>query len=182
MKSEVIAERYAQALLEVAEGHALSESMLEQIERFREAAGRFPELSRFMESPRVPEEKKEALIGRIFEGEAKKVLTLFIRLLLRKGRIGYLGNILSLYPKLHDAKRGVLKGTVTTAYPLDPEVLTRLKSKLEAETHLALELTCVENPEILGGFIFSTGTTLIDASIQRQLAELGERLKTAPLV
>lgn len=182
MKSEVIAERYAQALLEVAEGHALSGSILEQVERFREAAGRSPELSRFLESPRVPEEKKEALIGRIFEGEAQKILIRFVRLLLHKGRIGYLKEIFSIYPKLHDAKRGVLKGTLTTAYPLEPDVLAQLKSKLEAEVHRTLDLTCVQNPEILGGFIFSTGTTLIDASVQGQLAELGERLRSAPLV
>lgn len=181
MKSEVLAERYAQALLEVAEGRALGGSLLEQIDRFREAASRFPELARFLESPRVSEEKKEELIGRLFEGEAKQILTRFVRLLLRKGRIGYLAKALSLYPKLYDARRGVLKGTLTTAYPLEPEVLARLKSKLEAEVRLLLDLTLVENPEILGGFIFSTGTTLIDASIQRQLAELGERLKAAPL-
>lgn len=182
MKSEVLAERYTQALLEVAEGHALGESTLQQIGRFREAAGGFPELRRFLGSPRVPEEKKEELIGRIFEGEAKKMMIHFVRLLLRKGRIDYLEDILALYPKLYDAKRGVLKGRLTTAYPLDPEVLAQLKSKLEGEVHRTLELTCLEDPEILGGFVFSTGTTLIDASVQRQLAELGERLRSAPIV
>ncbi len=182
MKSEVTAERYAQALLEVAEGHSLGQPVLEQIERFRQAAGHFPELSRFLGSPRVPEEKKEALIGRIFEGEAKKVMIHFVRLLLRKGRIDYLEDILTLYPKLHDAQRGVLKGTLTTVHPLEPEVFARLKSKLEAEVHRTLELTCLQDPEILGGFIFSTGTTLIDASVQRQLEELGERLRSAPIV
>lgn len=181
MKSQVTAERYAQALLEVAEGHALGEPILEQIDRFRQAAARYPELSRFLGSPRVPEEKKEALIGRVFEGEAKKVMIHFVRLLLRKGRIDYLEDILALYPKLHDAKRGVLKGTLTTVHPLDREVLARLKSKLEAEVGRTLELTYLEDPEILGGFIFSTGTTLIDASVQRQLDELGERLRTLPV-
>lgn len=181
MKSEVLAERYTQALLEVAEGHALGESTLQQVGRFREAAGRFPELRRFLRSPRVPEEKKEELIGRIFEGEAKKIMIHFVRLLLRKGRIDYLEDILALYPKLYDAKRGVLKGTLTTVYSLEPEVLARLKSKLEAEVGRTLEFTCVQNPEILGGFIFSTGTILIDASVQRQLAELGERLRAAPV-
>ncbi|MDC4228111.1 MAG: ATP synthase F1 subunit delta [Candidatus Manganitrophus sp.] len=181
MRSEVTAERYAQALLEVAEGHALGDPILEQIGRFREAAARYPELSRFLGSPRVPEEKKEELIGRIFEGEAKKIMIHFVRLLLRKGRIDYLEDILALYPKLHDAKRGVLKGTLTTAFPLDPEVFARLKSKLEAEVGRTLALTTVENPEILGGFVFSTGTTLIDASVQRQLDALGEKLRSAPL-
>jgi len=182
MKSEVTAERYAQALLEVAEGHAMGQPVLEQIDRFRQAAAQNPELHRFLGSPLVPEEKKEELIGRIFEGEAKKIMIHFVRLLLRKGRIDYLEDILSLYPKLHDARRGVLKGTLVTAFPLESDLLARLKSKLEAEVGRKLELTTVENPEILGGFIFSTGTTLIDASVQRQLAELGEKLRSAPIV
>lgn len=177
MKSEVVSERYAEALLEVAEGHSQGRAVLEQIERFRQASESLSGLSRFLENPRISEEKKEALIGRLFEGEARSIMSRFVRLLLRKGRIGYLRDIFALYPKLYDNKRGVLKGTLTTAYPLEPEILSLVKAKLESQVHHTLELTPIEDPSLLGGFVFSTGTLLIDASVQKQLDELGERLK-----
>ncbi|MBI3804763.1 MAG: ATP synthase F1 subunit delta [Nitrospirae bacterium] len=182
MKSEVVSERYGEALLEVAEGHALAETVLAQIERFLQASARLPDLPRFLENPRISEEKKEALIGRIFEGEAQPILIRFVHLLLRKGRIGYLRDIFALYPKLHDRKRGILKGTLTTAYPLEPEILSQVKSKLESQVRHTLELTPIEDPDILGGFIFSTGTLLIDASVQKQLEDLEEKLKAVSLI
>lgn len=106
----------------------------------------------------------------------------FVHLLLRKGRIGYLRDIFALYPKLHDRKRGILKGTLTTAYPLEPEILSQVKSKLESQVRHTLELTPIEDPDILGGFIFSTGTLLIDASVQKQLEDLEEKLKAVSLI
>lgn len=177
MKSEVIAERYAQALLSVAKDKNQAEAMLEQVRRYQTAVSAFPEMAHFLESPRIPEAKKEALIARIFDGEAQVILAHFIKLLLRKGRIGYLDAIFRLYPKLYDAERGVLRGELRTTYPLDGDVINRLKAKLENEIHQKIELTLVEDPEILGGFVFSTGTTLIDASIRRRLADLKEQMQ-----
>ncbi|MFY9268702.1 MAG: ATP synthase F1 subunit delta [Candidatus Manganitrophaceae bacterium] len=181
MKSEVLAERYAEALLEVTEERALGQTALEQLEQLRLALDQFPSANRFLENPRIPEEKKIALLSRTLEGDVQKIFITFVRLLLRKGRIGYLRSILAVYPKLYDARRGVLKGTVTTAYPLDSEATARLKSKLETEMDRSLELNYLENSELIGGFIFSTGTTLVDASIQRQLVQLRERLKAVPI-
>jgi len=181
MKSEVIAERYAQALLSVAKDKNLAEAIRDQIGRYEAAASSFHEMAHFLQSPRIAEEKKEGLIARLFEGEARTVLSHFIRLLLRKGRIGYLDQIFRLYPKLYDAERGVLRGELRSAYPLDSEVMNRLKAKLESQIHRKLELTLVEDRQLLGGFVFSTGTTMIDASVQRELANLREQMKLIPI-
>lgn len=179
MRNEVIAERYAQALLSVAKDKNQAAAVLEQIRRYQTAVSTQPEMVHFLKSPRIPDVKKEGLIARIFEGESQKVLTHFVRLLLRKGRIGALEEIFRLYPKLYDAERGVLKGELTTAFPLDPDVVDRLRAKLEAEVHQKLELTVIEDLDIIGGFIFSTGTIMVDASVRGRLEDLKEQMKSA---
>lgn len=181
MKSEVVAERYAQALLEAAQKERRTETVLDQIDSFQKAASGLP-LHRFWENPRISLETKETLIGRIFDGEADPLLSRFVRLLLRKGRISYLGDVLNAYQKLYDAARGVLRGRLTVAYPLESEIVDRLKSRLESQFNRTLELTYSENPKIIGGFIFSTGVTLIDASVQRQLIEMGARMRGASFI
>lgn len=181
MKNEVMAERYAQALLEVAQKEGQAEKVLEQINQFQKGAASLPQLRKFWENPRIPSEEKKNLIDRIFEAEKEGLLARFVDLLLRKGRIQYLEATFLSYQKVHDRQRGVMKGTLTVAFPLEKGVIDQLRSKLESQFDRKLELTYSENPKLIGGFIFSTGVLLIDGSVKRQLLELEEKMKSAPL-
>jgi len=196
VKREVVAQRYAEALLNAAAATTAdtvgtdtadsvetpstagqADAVLAQILRYQKMG-----LSRrFLSNPRIPEHQKEAWIARIFDGPGGRLLRRFLNLLRRKGRIGDLDNIFHLYPVLYDAQRGIAKGRLTVAYPLETALFSKLQSRLEARIHKKLELSCTEDRSILGGFVFASGTLLMDASIRTQLTVLGERLKAAPL-
>ncbi len=177
MKSGAVAQRYAEALLNAADATGAADALLEQIRQYQ--AMNIP--CRFLSNPRIPESQKEAWVARIFEGPVGALLRRFLNLLRRKGRIGYLDDIFRLYPVLYDAKQGIVKGRLTVAYPPEPALLAWLRSGLEARIHRTIELSCVEDPKILGGFVFLSGTLLMDASIRTRLTLLGERLKATPL-
>jgi F-type H+-transporting ATPase subunit delta len=190
MNSEVVARRYAEALLGAASTAGAAgttsavsgvgsgaDDVLAQIRAYQ-AMGID---CRFLLNPRVPETQKEAWVARLFDGPGGLLLRRFLSLLRRKGRIGCLDDVFRLYPVLYDAKQGIVKGCLTVAYPPEPALLSRLRSGLEARIKKTIALSCVEDPSILGGFVFSSGTLLMDASVRTRLNTLGERLKTAHL-
>ncbi len=175
MKSEIVARRYAQALLAFAAEYQAQKSVLEQVEWYEKVAA--VSVAPVLANPKIPHEKKEALIAQLFAGDERKILFHFIRMLLRKGRIAYLKEVFLLYPKCYELGRGVIKGTLTLSYPIANHLVDRLQSKIELKVQKKLALGVVEDTRILGGFIFSTGTELIDASLRRVLTDLGEQLK-----
>ena len=187
MKSEVIANRYAEALLLSATEHHNADALLERVEWYRStvAASLWP----FLENPRISHEKKQSLIKKIVlpsdskenaakDSGASLLLFHFIGLLLKRGRIGYLNDALRLYPKKYEEKRGMVKARLYLAYPMEPDVLHRLQTKIEAKLQRKVLFEIIHNPEILGGFIVSTDTQQVDASLKRRLHDMEERLKS----
>lgn len=175
MRSLLVAERYAQALLEAAGDQA--GGLAEEMGRYkREELG---VISRFLDHPRVVMEKKEALIDSMAEGGS--LLARFLKRLIAKGRVRYLPEIFQVYPGLYRQKRGVLAGRVTLARRSDDATRARIQCRIEKLLSRQLELTWGEEPTLLGGFVFSTETLLLDVSIKRQLAALEERIKKASL-
>jgi len=185
MRSAVIAERYAQALLEAAGGQA--GTLIEEM-------GRYPSedierLCFLLTHPKVPKERKEALISGLSGsslseksgGPSDGLLSRLLRLLVAKSRVGYLAEIFRIYPDIYRKGKGVSSGRLTVARPVADSTLNGVRQRLEALLGCQLELTLREDPAILGGFVFSTGTILADASIKRQLERLTERLQSAPL-
>lgn len=180
MKSEIIAMRYAQALLAFAGGYQAQQRVLEQIAWYQKV-GAFS-VAPLLANPKIPKEVKEGLIAKLFAEDTHKILFYFVRLLLRKGRITYLNQIFLLYPKQYELEKGFVKGTLFFAYPVANSVVENLKSKLELKIRRKLALHVVQDARIIGGFIFSTGTELIDASLRRSLSDLGDQMKAVPFL
>jgi F-type H+-transporting ATPase subunit delta len=174
LKSEIIASRYAQALLAFAVGCNAQEVVLRQVAWYEKIAA--VSVSPLLANPKIPRGKKEELIARLFAEDTHKILFYFIRMILRKGRIAYLKEIFLLYPRYYESGRGVVSGTVFFAYPVEDSLVERLQSKLELKVQKKLALKIVQDSSILGGFVFSTGTELIDASVKRALTDLGKQL------
>jgi len=171
MKSEVVSGRYAQALFAWAEDQSLSDSVRVAIGMYQQY--RFPSFCCLLKNPVVPLQKKIEWVERMFEGE--RLLPPFIRMLIRKGRVEYLDEIFRLYVALYLAKQNVLSGKLRVAYPLEVELFVRLQKKLEKEVGQKMVLTVIHDPTLLGGFVFSTDTLLLDASLLGQLCAIAKR-------
>jgi len=185
MKSEAIANRYTDALLNLTLACKAAEAVLKQIKWCQTVgASIFPVLA----NPLVPVLKKEALLTQFFmkdqdkdSQKAGKILFHLICLLIRKGRIGYLDDIFKLYPKRYTERSGIRKGTLTLAYPLTDDCLSRLRSKLSDQFQKKIDFDIVNDPDILGGFVFTTDSEQVDASLKSRLHQLARCFKTAPV-
>ena len=183
MRSAVVAERYARALLCVAKERQQTEAVREQVGVLMAAGhgreGGISALCQILDVPKIAPAEKDAMVARLFEGDAGRIIAGLIHLVRRKGRTGCLPDVFRRYPELLDGERGVLKGRLTLPCPLPPALHARLTSHLESSMGRSLDLLVEENPDILGGFVFSTETRLLDASIRTALARMSASFTVA---
>lgn len=117
-----VSKNYASALLAAAKKHnvplddALSEALA-----LRELVLARPRFKLFLEGPQFRAEDKGNMIRNAFQGNSSDLFMYFMLLLLRRGRLVNLIDILDEFEQLVDQEGGVTEGSVTTAVELSDE-------------------------------------------------------------
>lgn len=88
----------------------------------------------------------------------------FLRLLLDKGRIVQLPEILDAIREAIDAREGVVPAKVTVASDLDAAARERVSAALSRATGKKVRATFATDPSLLAGFVARVGSTVYDAS------------------
>ncbi len=177
-----VSHNYASALLAAAKKHDVSlDDALDEAMGLRELVLSRPRFMLFLEGPQFRAEDKSAMIRSAFQGNSTDLFLHFMLLLLRRGRLEYLIDVLDEFAKLVEGERGVTEGLVTTAVELSGEERDALRQKLDAYCGKQFILYYKVDPTILGGVRVQFGDKLIDATIQSQLTDLRRRLAHARL-
>lgn len=129
-------------------------------------------LASFMESPNIPRETKEDVLGRVFGQSVHKTLVNFFRLLVRRGRLELFVPTLDEFQRLFLAHKGVAAAKVVTAYNLGTEEKNKLETALNRFTGKTLHIDYEVDANVLGGVKFQCGDLLIDASVAKNLDRL----------
>ena len=104
-----------------------------------------------------------------------KVLDNFVKILSENGDIGKYSDIEKEYERLQDKARGIEEVTVTTAQEM--QHAKQLIGELNELAGRKLRINHEIDPNLIGGMVIRAGDTLIDASIKRELAELGKAIR-----
>jgi F-type H+-transporting ATPase subunit delta len=171
-----IAHRYAQALFGAALGEQALDAVAADLAALVALDAADARLRLFLESPQTLGEHKRALLEHVLGGRTHPLTGRFLRLLLDKKRITYLGAAAAAYRELLEQHRGVLHAKVTTAVPLTAAERQRLQAALERRTGRPTVLETRVDREILGGAIAQLGDQILDDSVRTHLAEIREAL------
>ncbi|MDI6783621.1 MAG: ATP synthase F1 subunit delta [bacterium] len=180
MREKIVAEIYAKALFAAAKHRNEFDSLADEIEVLSPFLTAKIGLGRFLQSPRISNEAKYAVITRGFTDQLSPLFYSLLRTLLKKHRVEYGVDILREYLRLVDEAQGVITAKVITAKPLDPEkdkaLIHSLTSQIERITEKKVRLKRVVEPRILAGAIVSFADTQLDGSIRTKLHELRDAL------
>lgn len=177
-----VAKNYASALLAAVKKHgtSLDDAQREAAELRELVIGR-PRFKVFLEGPQFNMEEKEGVIKHAFEGNASELMYRFLLLLLKRGRLDHLIDILEEFHNLIEQEKGFTEGKVITAVELSDEEKDQLRGRLHDYCGCKFELTYAVDPAILGGVRVQFKDTLIDDTIQTRLTQLRRRLTHARL-
>jgi len=165
-----ISKRYAKAFFELAGEESKYEVFYEDLSRFSAVLTSSTDLKAFFANPVFNHaEKKQImdyLLGRI---ELSPLTANFLGLLVDKGRIGLLDEIVAGYREMMDKILQRVQVSVRTAYPLTPEQQASLLAQLEEMTKRKADVSVTEDPSLLAGIVVRVGDTVYDGSIRTQL-------------
>jgi F-type H+-transporting ATPase subunit delta len=129
----------------------------------------------FLESPKVHFDGKARLLSEQLEGISPLALNLVL-LLITKGRLSMLSDIVDEYQRLLDSYRGIESAEVITAIPLDERDELKLAEHLSAIVGKKVVLKPEVDPTLIGGFVARVGSRLLDGSTHGKLMALKREL------
>ena len=130
----------------------------------------------FLTNPGVMDSEKADFLGKVMGGRFSQELQDFVKVLLDKKRIGYLVDIAD-HIRVNYAREGAVETIVTSAYPLETDLLSELKKRLEKKIGRPVRLYTAMDPALRGGLKVVMGNKVMDWSIQKRLAELKDKLR-----
>lgn len=175
---EEIAEVYARSLFEVASGQNKLDVVSEQLAQFTDALRSNREMQVFLFSPNFAvKEKLEGLRAAV--NDADPVFQNFLEALVERHRTPALFRIRDEFARMLAAERKLLAVELTSAVPLDQELVDSLARRIGEQTGNEIEMTSNVDPEIVGGIVLRVGNSILDASIRTRLESLRREVSQA---
>lgn len=175
-----IATPYAEALLQVSEARNETDTIAQQARDLLAIWNASSELRDAMTSPVLePEAKKDALLA-LFGDQLNPSLQNLLKLLADRQRTPVMDAVLERFLELYRQLRDITLARVTSATPLSEEQQAQLNARVRAIAGSKdVEFDLTVDPALIGGFIVSMGSQVIDASLSGQVRRLGLALARA---
>jgi|GEM_PF-481125 len=194
MSRVAISSRYARALFEAAVekvgGHASSgdigsktvaniapaKVILDQLKSFNSVFESSRDLQIALSNPAIPVGERQnissAVLARISVETANPFLDGLLKLLISRGRVSILPELVETYESIVFEAEGREKALVRSAAVLTEDYRERLKQALEAKTGKKVEMKVVVEPELISGLVAMVGSERFDGSVRGQLSAL----------
>jgi len=130
-----------------------------------------------LDNPKLTAADKTALILSIAGDRLDANGRNFVRVLVDADRIGVLSQIRTLFETLKNDTDGVSKARIDTAFPLTEAQAAELTAALQKRFGRKIETTVNVDPALGGGARITVGDTVIDGTIEAQLAAMATQLR-----
>jgi len=102
----------------------------------------------------------------------------FIKVMAENKRLALLPEVLALFVKYCSEREAMANVDVTSASPLTPAQLNKIKAAIEQRLSRKVKLECHIDESIISGFIIRMGDMVIDSSIRGRLNRLSDALQS----
>jgi F-type H+-transporting ATPase subunit delta len=177
-----IASRYAKSLLDLCIEKGQLDAAQADMVMLKGIMDESRDLRLMLSSPVVKADKKVDILQKLFDGKLNAITMAFITLLTRKGREGYLPEIVTSFLNQLRMHQGITVAEVTSAVPLDASSRAKM---MESATKMAggqVELVEKVDATLIGGFILKVGDKQIDSAIANRIKALKREFAENPYI
>lgn len=179
VQGESVARNYAEALLTLGRKAGDAKGWGDLIRQVADAIDADATLRTFLGTPRIPSERKAAVLTAALGGRVPALFLRFLLQLVRNRRQLLIGAIATEYATLLDASEGIVHARVTLAREAGSDEAGLIATRLSAVVGKTVVPHVVVDPSILGGVVVRMGDTVMDGSVRRRLSMLRRRMGTA---
>jgi len=175
---EEIAEVYARALFEAANEAGALDRVHDELGQFADTLDEDRNLQMFLFSPYFSSEEKKDGIDKVVSGANERFLN-FLKLLAERHRVAALFRIRREFDALWREENRLLEVRVTSAKPLDDELVKSIGQRIEEQTGQRIDLDANVDPDVIGGLVLRVGNMVMDASVRGRLERLRKEVARA---
>ena len=176
MSQSTAANRYAQALFELAQQHNQLTSVEEDLREVKVVFKENKEVLELLVSPKLSKERKKDLIRELF-GQANPLVLNTLLVLIDSKRITETVEVANEFSILSYEAQGIAEAKVFSTRPLSDEERTSISA---AFAHKVGKQTLrIENeidPSLIGGIRLQIGNRIFDSSVSAKLDRLKKQL------
>ncbi len=177
MLKGAVAQRYAEALFNIARDQNQITAIEGELKVVLETLEGSRDLQRVLYHPQIPRDAKKAVLREIFGGKVSPVTLNFLNVVLDARREFYLKAIVEEYLRQANETRNIAEVTVTSSMEIPLVQKVNLMNALSKATGKEIRVHYEIDPEILGGLIVRMGDRILDASVKRQLEKIKESIR-----
>ncbi|MDD7616192.1 MAG: ATP synthase F1 subunit delta [bacterium] len=176
MGDEVLFNRYAIALLEIAIEQNKTEEFRKEVKILKNIFQNSPEFCEILCDVNIDLAKKYSMIDKILASVNSDILS-FVKVIIKNNRAHYLYKIFKESLYRFDDYLEIQEGKLILSKEMSEEEKEKIIKSIEKNEGVRLELEEVIDPSILGGFIVTLKDNVYDASLKTKLQNLKESLK-----
>lgn len=172
----VIATRYAESLFELAKEEKQTEEYAKDMQALSTIFEEDPALVRFFAHVLVEDDSKYKVIDETLSGQIQAYICNFLKLLIKKRRIGYIVEICKEFHELYFEHLGIEEGTLFTSFDISEEKVKEIEQAVSRKEGKTIQLRIKKDTSVIGGIKIQLKNHVIDGSIQNQLETLKKEL------
>ena len=174
---KTVAQRYAQALIELCETHSVSKNdILNDLKNIVDTVESSQDLVNLIKAPNISKSDKQNVVQKIFDGKINNITRNFILFLIEKDRFGIIENIMYEFKSELDKENNLVQIEIVSAVGLDDNTKQTIKDRLSGKLQKQVNVDWSVNPDIIAGLVFVVGDSIIDTSLKSKLQMIGRNI------
>lgn len=170
---------YAKSIADLAQEKDQFSKVFEDMKYISSLCSVSPEFVQLMKSPVVYADKKQSIFSAITKGNVVEITSVFVSLLIRKGREGFLPEIAKAFITEYNKRNQINTVKITSADQISETVKKSILDKLKTEAGFEkVELETAVDSDLIGGFVLEYNNNLVDASIARDLRDIKKQFQS----
>lgn len=176
MNVSLVAKRYANALFDLALEQNLVEEVYADSKLIVQTCADSRELRLFLNSPIINGEKKQAVMREIFEKKVHKITMTYLLIMVRKHREPFIPEIAKELKEVYQVYKNILTVKFKSPVLPDDQVRAEVNRLMKQYTGATIDLEPSVDEDLVGGFVLNWHDKQYDASIRRELDDLGRAI------
>ncbi len=178
MKQYKASLRYSRALFEIARDNETLEQTAKDLDLIEAVFSEAPEILPFIGSLVAKEKERQQLMEKAFKPFILEQTWRFLKLLLKKNRLGVLEWVPEMFQRHYNEHFGIVETKIEGVYQLSEDEINKIKGRLEEKTSKKILLDFTLNPRLVAGFRLFLGDKLIDCSVANKLKRIRKNMLT----
>ena len=173
ISGDLISDRYALALYDLAFENKVIDLVLENLESIQDLINNNKELQLLVKSPLIFSNDKLEILLKVMSGQnLNKLSKTFLKVISQNKRFANLSSIISQFVNINAQKRGDVLTDITSADELSDDQRKNIKEQLITILGDKLSLNFKVDKKIIGGLIIKVGSKMIDTSLANKINKL----------